>query len=333
MGRYGLAWLLGLALLTGCASPRVLGEDAGPQSRPTEVAGDLNPFEVEFARPLAITPVRDEIGLPPAPAGDHLAMYDEAADEAADEAPTAPAVPEEPSELRVDDVSDTRAAASDPCVDFPDPCAVRRRAPCCPPPCAPKTCPCGKRAAGQCDCGKAGCGKRACCQKCPCPDPCGNPCGGYVGGHLAFGPGAGGGIEFGINFARNKTALWSWEFMAGYQDFYDEIAGGDDANSGKMRQFRVGVRARFLPCCKWHPTVRAGIGWVNATGSPRDLELAEIDGEGDYLGGYLGVGLEYDLSPRWSTGPEIAVFGGFDAGDTSSTAVVPTLFWHINYRF
>ena len=33
----------------------------------------------------------------------------------------------------------------------------------------------------------------------------------------------------------------------GYQDFYDEISGGDDNNSGKMRMFRAGVRARFLP--------------------------------------------------------------------------------------
>ncbi|MDF1700911.1 MAG: autotransporter domain-containing protein, partial [Planctomycetota bacterium] len=150
----------------------------------------------------------------------------------------------------------------------------------------------------------------------------------------------GAGLEWGINLKRTDRYLLSFEMGVHYQDFYDEFLDkgnvpgsvGDNNQAGKSNGIRIGLRWRFAPCCKWHPTLRAGIAWQSYTGGPEALELAEIDSKGDYLGAYVGAGLEWDINARWSTGPEVAVFYGVDP-ESGDTALAPTLYWHINYKF
>jgi len=177
-----------------------------------------------------------------------------------------------------------------------------------------------------------GCGK-ACGGAEPCDSCYGNKrCGGYVGGSLAVLPGLGAGLEFGVNFKKTQRLLWSWELGLVYQDLTDVITG-PETERGKFLEARVGVRARLNPCCsRWHPTFRAGIGWMNVTGRIAGINTASFDSRGDYFGGYVGAGLEYDLGRRWSTGPEAAVFAGANVNN-GDFGLAPTVFWHLNYKF
>jgi len=164
-----------------------------------------------------------------------------------------------------------------------------------------------------------------------CPTyPCGNPCGGYGGISVNGLPGLGAGAEFGVNFKNTRKVMWSWEMGIQYQDLTAAISG--ESLSGKYFQLRAGVRARFKPCCKGHPTLRAGVSWFNVTGDPIGIDTAQIDSIGDYLGGYLGLGYEWDIGRRWSTGPEAAITVGTNVNN-GDIAIVPTVFWHFNYRF
>ena len=320
MARIGLALIACLVVCVGCAGPRVLDADSSAVATPVAQAEEMNPFTYEWSQAPAVIPVSDEFGAPPVPAlpsadmsdlptyetpgsvstGSYGAFPDEAA-------PEAPPIPETEAELAPD--------AAPSAVDFPAPCDT-----------AP--------ALGGC-CGKCGgtCGGDCGCKKCPCPDPCGNPCGGYVGASFVVGPGYGGALEFGINFKRTKSVLWSWDFALMYLDYTDAIDGGDNKEGGKANMFRAGVRARFMPCCRWHPTVRAGLSWFQAGGKPELLSAAEIDADGDYFGGYVGVGLEFDINRRWSTGPEIMGYAGVDLSNTDQTAFMGMLWWHLNYKF
>jgi hypothetical protein len=320
MERIGIAVVAVMLVLAGCAGPRVLSDDVVATG---SVAGTeaMNPFEFEFSRPLEVTPVSDELGAPPAPPLPDFpaAMPDDSA------APT-PAIPEELTP--VPDAPDAPPAAESmpAAVAFPPPApCAKRLGRCCQPsaPCLPKPTCCSP-------CDATGDN----CRKCPCPDPCGNPCGGYVGVGFVGGPGLGFLTEFGINVKRTKKALWSVEAAMMYQDFYDNVEGGDLNNAGKMNMFRAGMRWRFQPCCRWHVTARAGLGWMHAgnDGVP-SLELADIDARGDYIGAYAGIGLEFDIGARWSTGPELTYFYGWEAGGNGNTASVPSLIWHLNYKF
>lgn len=319
MGRQGIALLACVIVFAGCAGPRVV-------SAPGATSADL-PAARGWAPAAAM--VQTDFDLGDAPAVD-------AADTAAPApAPVAAGFPT--AALRDDEPA---APAAEDIVETEDTEEVYEREEVLevtPSDVAVEPVPDDAPTLGGC----CGCKKRCgCCEpRCPCPDPCGNPCGGYVGGNLQIAPGLGGGLEWGINLRRTKTYLLSFEMIASYQDLYDEFLASDrrgvtgDGNSGgKSYALRVGLRWRFAPCCKWHPTLRAGLGWMRLTGEPERLDLAEVDSEGDYLGGYIGAGIEYDINARWSTGPEIALFAGIDP-ESGDTAIVPTVYWHINYKF
>ena len=77
---------------------------------------------------------------------------------------------------------------------------------------------------------------------------------------------------------------------------------------------------------------RAAVGWLGATGRPQDIDHADLPGHDDYFGAYLSVGLELDVGRRFTTGPEVGVFGGFGASE-GDWATVPQIRWHFLYNF
>ena len=321
MGRYGIALVACMIVLAGCAGPRVTsaGDETIadlPAARGWAADGYMLRTDTDLGAPPAgnAAPAAASDGDWPAPppppvaaAADETAPVEEAPAAPSEEAPTSG--DEEVIEVTPEDVEIQPVAPDAP-----------RLGGCC-----------GGCKKGCCDQG---------CQHCPCPDPCGNPCGGYLGGSLQFAPGLGIGLEWGINLKRTDCYLLSFEMGTSYQDLYDEFldpgnvqgATGDDNLGGKAYSMRVGLRWRFKPCCTWHPTLRAGIAWYRFTGGPEHLTLADVGSEGDYLGGYLGAGIEWDLNARWSTGPEVMGFYGVDP-ESGDTALTWTLLWHINYKF
>ena len=74
------------------------------------------------------------------------------------------------------------------------------------------------------------------------------------------------------------------------------------------------------------------VGWFVATGDPAQVDIADIPQRDDYVGGYFSVGWEFDIDCRFTTGPEIGVFGGFEFDD-GEFAVVPQLRWNFIYNF
>jgi len=70
-------------------------------------------------------------------------------------------------------------------------------------------------------------------------------------------------------------------------DFNDDGFGGP----GNFYQVSFGLKHSFSPKSKRHLTVRYGGVWFQATGGQTILQQP-----GDYVGGYLGIGFETDLS-------------------------------------
>lgn len=327
MGRYGIALVACMIVLAGCAGPRVVSAGSDtiadlPAARGWAEDGYMLRTDLELGEAPAVDAVGEPAPAaadnewppcapppPPVPAAS-AAAADETAPVETAPAPEADVIEVTPADVPVEPVAESAPVLGD----------------CCGKP--------------NCGCKQRCCKKRSCgCHQCPCPDSCGNPCGGYVGGNLQFAPGLGAGIEFGINLKRTKSYLLSFEVGATYQDFYDELfdedrqgVTGDNNLAGKMHSLRFGLRWRFKPCCTGHPTLRLGVQWAQLSGGPEFLDLAEVDSDGDYLGAYLGLGYEWDINPRWSTGPEVALFAGVDP-DSGDTALIPTLYWHINYKF
>lgn len=185
------------------------------------------------------------------------------------------------------------------------------------------------------------------CNTCA-PDPCG--CGdgcpeGYVGMSGNVLPGLGFGMQFGYIFERTPCIIWSVEGGMSYHDMTNIIS--PDISSAKMFMANVGVRALFLPQSRIHPILTAGVGWYHATGAPGTVEVAQIDFAGDYLGGYVGFGAMYELSDRWTTGPEFRFWLGSNIealparSSNNATAprgkrhfsYIPMVYWHVHYNF
>ena len=88
-----------------------------------------------------------------------------------------------------------------------------------------------------------------------------------------------------------------------------------------------GVKASLLPCGRLHPTGRLGLAWFRAT---EDTEF--IPEAGDYVGVYAGLGLEYDLTDRITTGPEISLIAASKEGEFDPV-YVPQFSWHVLWNF
>lgn len=93
---------------------------------------------------------------------------------------------------------------------------------------------------------------------------------------------------------------------------------------GVYGQIRGGAKALFSPRGRGHVTARAGAVWLRSTAANEFLDNTP----GDYVGGYAGVGYEFDLNSRIRTGPELTVMGV--ARESSATfEFVPQLNWHV----
>jgi hypothetical protein len=147
----------------------------------------------------------------------------------------------------------------------------------------------------------------------------------YGGGTVLASPAVGGSLEFGQVFARSAAADWSFEIEGGVQALDAELYG--NTSNGTWAQAQGGVKASFNPLGRGHPTARAGIAWFRTT-EPTEF----VDEEGDYVGLYAGVGYEVDVSPRFTTGPEISVMAAAKEGG-SDPVYVPQFSWHFLYNF
>ena len=106
-------------------------------------------------------------------------------------------------------------------------------------------------------------------------------------------------------------------------DFNDDGFGGP----GTFTQARLGLKHALSPGHKRHVTVRYGVLWFRARGG-----VTIIDAPGDYVGAYVGLGFETELSERWTMGPEIRILLVNGTG-SQGFEVVPQFAWHLIFRF
>jgi len=146
--------------------------------------------------------------------------------------------------------------------------------------------------------------------------------------------GLGASVWMGATLDRSEQREFCFEISYTHMDQWEEFDG--EGQTGKFDVLRVGWLCRTDPCCDRHWTWRAGLAYFRASGRPSeiDFDFVDIPIPGDYVGGYLGLGYEWDFGPwnRWSHGPELQVLGGFEVngGDFGFT---PTLRWGLSYRF
>ena len=310
MGHRLLGVLMALTLGAGCAGPRL------QTAEPTRMADAAS----------GIVQV-DTLGR--APAASHMTMLSGSdSDDWPEPAPCPPAPPLPPSPASVAPavaLDETPEAPTEtPPVEDAAPAPADVMDDVAPPPPAETEAP----SLALSDADAAAC----------CPPCWGNKrCGGYGGFSLAAWPGLGASMHFGINYYMDERVLWSYDFSFLYQDMTDDFMGGEDLSRGKYTMFRAGLRARFNPCCsRWHPTLRFGLAWASITGSPDQIDSSEAFADfpvpGDYFGVHVGVGIEYDINHRWSTGPEISMLNAYNFG-REEYAYSFTLWWHLTYKF
>jgi hypothetical protein len=147
----------------------------------------------------------------------------------------------------------------------------------------------------------------------------------YLDGALSASPGLGGSVGFGQVFRRDARAVWSFEMSATRQTLEADTLFAD--GPGDFTQLRGGVKGSFAPCGRSHFVLRAGATWFRSTG---DFEF--VDGAGDYFGAYAGVGWEWDLGRRITTGPEASLAFVTREGQSVDVEVVPQLAWHVIWK-
>lgn len=155
-------------------------------------------------------------------------------------------------------------------------------------------------------------GKRGCTKRLPYGEF-------YVGAAATLSPSVGAGLQFGQVFSRSSLATWSFEMLAGVQASDTDLWLDPD---GDYAQIRGGVKASFQPCECGHWTARAGATWLRATTTSEFLT-----GSGDYVGAYIGVGYEWDIGKRFTTGPELAL-NAVVPEKGSTVDFLPQLNWH-----
>ncbi|MDJ0523368.1 MAG: hypothetical protein QNJ90_14955 [Planctomycetota bacterium] len=141
----------------------------------------------------------------------------------------------------------------------------------------------------------------------------------YAGAAAVVSPGLGAGLQFGQVFARTPQATWSFEMLAELQDPSDDLWFEGSGNYG---QIRGGAKGSFSPCSCAHWTVRGGVVWLRST-APNEF----LDRTGDHVGLYAGLGYEWDITPRFTTGPEVSLSLVAREGDSDIQAL-PQLRWH-----
>ena len=120
----------------------------------------------------------------------------------------------------------------------------------------------------------------------------------FAAAGLSAVPNIGASVTVGQYFnTRTPKFDWAVELQAVYQ-------GGEDSTeqTGGFAQVSLGVKQVTAPGHSNHLVFRYGATWFRANGRPE-----VIAHPGDYLGGYAGVGWEYEVSDRITTGPDIRI--------------------------
>lgn len=149
----------------------------------------------------------------------------------------------------------------------------------------------------------------------------------YFGLSGSFLPNLGASFTIGGIYLRTESTKWAWEIEATYQPFDDEIFA-DDGNpkAGDWWQIQAGVKLASAPHTRRHLTGRWGGVWCWSGKDPNIVEE-----KGNYFGAYAGIGYEADLTPCFTTGPELSVMLMWhEKGDF---VVVPQFNWHFIWSF
>ena len=140
----------------------------------------------------------------------------------------------------------------------------------------------------------------------------------YVDVGVSALPGIGGSATLGQLFSDRKERF----------DFAFEMTSAlQKVDEGKFFQVQAGVKQTASPGHDSHLVLRYGLTWFRATGNPDFISLP-----GDYLGGYFGVGYEWDLGKNITVGPEARVVVASREG-TFEVEVIPQLGIHFIFNF
>jgi hypothetical protein len=143
----------------------------------------------------------------------------------------------------------------------------------------------------------------------------------YAGASATALPGLGASAELGQAFLHRPYATWSFEMQATKQTL-DGVFGGRDPGAD-CAQLLIGVKASFTPERRGHLVGRLGFCALRATGTNDYLDVATT-----YYGAYAGLGYEWDLSDRWTTGPDVKALVGLREGE-GTVEVIPQVGWHL----
>jgi len=97
-----------------------------------------------------------------------------------------------------------------------------------------------------------------------------------------------------------------------------------DADLG---QLEVGAKQVLSPGYKSHLYFRYGATWLRLVGDSPTIREA-----GDYFGGYVGTGYEWDLTPRISCGPELDLYALGGEGPLGFE-FLPRVLFQLNVKF
>lgn len=140
----------------------------------------------------------------------------------------------------------------------------------------------------------------------------------YAGIGFSALPGVGASATLGQIFS-DRSELFDFAFELG--------TTRQDMDNGRFFQVQLGVKQTASPGHDRHLVFRYGLTWFRATGTP-DL----IDRPGDYLGLHVGVGYEWELSPRITVGPEARVLIVIGEGSLGRE-IVPQFGIHFIFNF
>jgi len=131
-------------------------------------------------------------------------------------------------------------------------------------------------------------------------------------------PGVGGSATLGQLFSDRKELF----------DFAFEMTSTlQKVDEGKFFQVQAGVKQTASPGHDSHMVLRYGLTWFRVTGNPEFIRLA-----GDYLGGYFGIGYEWDLGKNITIGPEARIVIVGREG-TFEVEAFPQLGLHFTFNF
>ncbi len=140
-------------------------------------------------------------------------------------------------------------------------------------------------------------------------------------------PSIGGGFGFGQVFSREDGKTWSFEALAGLQSLDDGTLWAD--SDGEFGQFRGGVKVAFADRGMGHWVGRAGLAFLRNTG-----EIQGFSDTGDYFGGYVGIGYEFEINKWLTMGPEISLTVADKEGLSDiDIEVLPQFLWHVIIKF